>query len=499
MNNWNEGYVTDIAYTNGWYRQQSPAMMALACTMGGVAMTMPAPDDSIHVLELGCGQGYGAMVLAASNPAWQVTAIDFNPAHVAAARAWATESGLTNVTFLEANLATLAEDAAGRQIPEADFITMHGVWSWVPQAVQNGIVRLVRDKLRAGGAMHISYNALPAWGPAIGMQRIIREAGKRLARRSDRQAEEGLTIVRSLLAAEAAQLDRSPFVKSMIGVLGNADVAYLAHEFMNEQWKPCFMADVAATLSDARLEFASSSQLTENFPTLMLTPAQQKIMNTFDDPIMREMIKDTCVERALRHDVFVRGARRLGNAGRDAALMDIVLGLNIDPDDLPSAVDMPAGKAELNSKFYRPIVQALSQGPMRVRDLLALPEVEGRRDNPAELVGMLVGLDIADVVLRPDAPPSAGAMHFNSVLAKRFAQSESLARPVGLASERAGSGVPATVLDLVIMERVRDGKPDMDALLHLIAPPAEHTDKMREGLDRSLRQRMPILRRAGVF
>ena len=72
------------------------------------------------------------MLLAASNPAWRVTAVDFNPAHIATARDWAAEAGLTNITFIEADLTTLAEDAAGRSIPEADFVSMHGLWSWVP-------------------------------------------------------------------------------------------------------------------------------------------------------------------------------------------------------------------------------------------------------------------------------------------------------------------------------------------------------------------------------
>ena len=65
-------------------------------------------------LELGCGQGFGALILAASNPHWTVTAIDFNPAHIAAARAWAAQAGIDNVSFLEADLSTLAEDRSLR-------------------------------------------------------------------------------------------------------------------------------------------------------------------------------------------------------------------------------------------------------------------------------------------------------------------------------------------------------------------------------------------------
>ena len=499
MSGWNAGYVTDITYTTGWYRQQSPAMMALACLLGSVAVKLPAADDPVQVLELGCGQGYGAMLLAASNPAWHVTAVDFNPAHIAAARTWAAEAELTNVTFIEGNLATLAEDAAGRQIPEADFVTMHGVWSWVPRSVQDGIVRLLRDKVRAGGAVHVSYNALPAWGPALGMQRLLREAGRRLAWRSDRQAEEGLAVVQSLLAAEAAHLNRSPFTQSLVSQLDKMPSAYLAHEYMNEHWAPCFMADVAAAFADAKLEFVAASQLIENFPDLMLTEAQRVVARKFEDPIMREMVKDLCVERSLRHDVFVRGAQRLDTAGRDAALADVFIGLNVDPEDFPLEVQMPAGKAELNPGFYEPIVRAASKGPARVGNLLDLPEVEGRRHNPAELLGMLVGLEMADLVARPDSEPGAEAMRFNHVTAQRFVKSENLGRGIALASRRTGAGVSASLLDLVVLERLREGQTDMEALLRQIAPPPEQMDKSRVTLERSLHKRMPILRAAGVF
>ena len=208
MSGWGGGYVTDITYMTGYYRQQSPAMMALACLLGGVASPMPGPDDPVSYLELGCGQGFGALVLAASNPHWQVTAIDFNPAHIAAARDWAAQAGTRQCQLPRSRSGDAGRGPrAAAQVPEADFVSMHGLWSWVPPAVQAGIVRLLRAKVRPGGAVHVSYNALPAWGGALGMQRLMRECGRRLGTRSDRQAEEGLKLVQELQEADALQLE----------------------------------------------------------------------------------------------------------------------------------------------------------------------------------------------------------------------------------------------------------------------------------------------------
>lgn len=499
MSGWSAGYVTDITYMPGWYRQQAPAMIALAGLLNGVDIPMPAGDAPVTVLELGCGQGLGAMVTAASNPTWNVTAVDFNPAHIASARELAAEARLDNVTFIEGNLATLAEDAVGRAIPEADFVTLHGVWSWVPPAVQAGIVRLLRDKVRPGGAVHISYNAMPAWGPAMGMQRMLREAGKRLAWRSDRQAEAGLDVIRELLAADAAQLARSPFVKNLVDRLAKSPVAYLAHEYMNEQWRPCFLADVAASLADAKLEWVAASQLMENFPSLMLTEQQNAVARKFEDPLMREMVKDMCLERSLRHDVFVRGARRINNTTRDAALMDVSLGLITPIEEFPTEAEMPAGRAEFNAGFYGPIVKAASAGPARVGDLLSLPDVAGRRDNPAELVGMLVGLELAEPLVRPDAQAGAAAMRFNRTVMHRLLRTENLGRGVGLASHRIGGGTPANLLECLVLDQARDNAIDLDAIERMVSPPADEAVKFREALERAADKRLPILRAVGVF
>ena len=54
-------------------------------------------------------------------------------------------------------------------------------------------------------------------------------------------------------------------------------------------------------------------------------------------------------------------------------------------------------------------------GPRRVGDLLAVPDLEGRRDNPAELIGILVGLDLAEPAARPGAEPTPQALRFNRV------------------------------------------------------------------------------------
>ena len=351
VRNWGDGYVTDLPYVPGYYPHQSPLHLNLACLLGGVSGLDLSASKALSYLELGCGHGFGALALAASNPNWQVTGIDFNPTHIAAARSLAEAACITNARFIEADLATLPETSQADELAEADVATLHGIWSWVPDPVRGGIVRLLSTKVRPGGVVQISYNALPAWQGAIGMQRLLREAGERRIARSDRQVEAGLELVSTLSAATAHHLHGLPFVEFFLEHAKHGQIAYLAHEYMNDAWRPCFHADVVSALSQAKLEWVASAQLLENFSSLMLSDETRAVLGQFDDTVMRELIKDMCLPRGLRQDVFVRGTQRIAPTDRDAALGDVMLGLLCPETEFAWEMQVPSGKATFERSF----------------------------------------------------------------------------------------------------------------------------------------------------
>jgi SAM-dependent methyltransferase len=493
---WNGGYVTDIAYLSGYYIQQSPAQLAVACLLGNVATDIPAIHETLSYLELGCGRGYGALVLAASNPGWHVTGIDFNPAHIAEARLLAAAAGLTNVTFHEADLSDPAIIAA---IPPADVVSMHGVWSWVAPAVQQGIVALLAARLRSGGVLHVSYNALPGWQGGLGLQRLLFESGSRLGFRSDRQVSAGIEVVKALHAAEARHLTRTPFGDNLVSRLDTMPLEYLAHEHMNASWRPVFHADVVAALRPARLDWVASADLLENFPSLMLTEEQRAVAERFEDPIMRELVKDMCHPRSLRHDVFVRGPRRISNAERDTALRAVSLTLTVRPDEFVFQATLPAGQATLERSFYGPVIAELGHGPRSVGDLLALPDLEGHRDNPAELVGMLVGTGQAAVVARAGAPPEDTARRLNQAAAHAVLRSGRTEGGTAMASFRLGAGLACVPVEqltwLMLAEQAGD---DPQGWARRAGMSADSAAQFRGVAETLIERRLPLWRAAGL-
>ena len=464
MSDWGSGYVTDIPYLPGYYPQQSPVHMVVAARLSGIACDLPDDDDPVHYLELGCGTGLGALALAAANPSWRVTGVDFNPAQIATARAFARQSGVRNATFHEADLATLAGGSQADAIPEADFVSAHGLWSWVPPAVRAGVVRLLRAKVRAGGLVHLSYNTLPAWQGALGMQRLIRTAGLARARRSDRQALAGLELLRALHGAGASHLAGVPLVDKLVKAMPDMAPAYLAHEFMNANWSPCFHADVVAALAEAKLEWIGPANLLETLTGLVLTPAERKVFDSVEDVLDRELIKDLCLARSLRHDIFVRGPNRLAGADLHESLREITLALAVGASEFSYGIELAKGSAQLSRDIYAPLVAALAEGPQPVGSLIALaPAAAGGPPNPAEILGILLGAEQAVPVLRPGAPLSAEAKALNTTIAAAFGRPERRGARLALASTALGAGLPADSVDLFVQRRLDLGE-DADAL-----------------------------------
>jgi SAM-dependent methyltransferase len=498
MRAWSGGYVADVEYTEGFYPAQSPSRLALACLLGNVAMDLPGPHDPAHYLELGCGRGMGALLLAASNPGWRVTAVDYHPTHIAIGTALANTAGIENITFIEADLTTLAGSPAARAIPAADFVSMHGVWTWVGPDVRAGIVRLLNEKLRPGGAAHVSYNALPAWQGALGMQRLIYEGGLRTPARSDRQALAGLRLARELKDAEAVYLKEGTLPARLLDLTEELMPEYLSHEYMNAHWAPTFHADVAAAMADAKLDWVASASPLENFPQLMLTEPQRAVFNRFEDPIMRELIKDICIPRQFRQDVYVRGARRIPNVDRDARLRRLTLTPIITLGELKTETDVPAGKAEMGEDL-KTMMAGLMPGPATIEDLLALAPGQS---NPSELIGVLVGSMQGQILVAPNAEQPAAAKRLNYILGSRVRTLTGHASSAGLASGALATGLVTPNLIQFIAARLIGGETIdaaeswVDALSADVPP--ETRAKVEQLVTLGIETRVPLLRQLGI-
>ena len=90
MAEWHAGYVTELTYTQGYYRELSPLAMRFALHCAGYKAP---PAQGFTYCELGFGQGISLNIHAAAHPDSAFWGNDFNPAHARHANALAQASG----------------------------------------------------------------------------------------------------------------------------------------------------------------------------------------------------------------------------------------------------------------------------------------------------------------------------------------------------------------------------------------------------------------------
>ena len=165
MDDWTQGYVADIGYTSGYYRELNPLRIPLLLLCAGVA-----PPEIDTACELGFGQGLSLNIHAAASEAqWYGT--DFNPAQAAYALSLGVTSGSDARLFDD----SFAEFCARPDLPDFAYIGLHGIWSWISDDNRRIIVDFVRRKLKVGGILYISYNTQPGWAAMMPMRRLLAE------------------------------------------------------------------------------------------------------------------------------------------------------------------------------------------------------------------------------------------------------------------------------------------------------------------------------------
>lgn len=366
MADWTGGYVVDLEYTRGFYRDMTPAWMATAAALAGQAA--PDPGRPYTFCELACGHGISTLILAAANPHAQFWATDLNPTHIAGARALAAAAGLTNVHFFDDSFAEFVD----RDLPAFDFVTLHGTYTWVTPAVRHEIVAFLKRHVKPGGLVYASYNCMPGWATMIPVRRLMMEAASRSgARGSLKQLEYGLDSVKSFFEGGLGFGQVNPDVKARVDRLSGMQKNYLVHEFMHQGWEPMYFPDVAAEFGEAKLTYVGNTTVLDMFDDTGVPEKAREFLAAAPDEPMRQLLRDFVVNRQFRSDLFVRGATPLSPVRQTRQILEQRYALIRRRDQCQFKVAAPAGEVNLPEAVYGPLLDALAEGPAVGFDLPA--------------------------------------------------------------------------------------------------------------------------------
>ncbi|PJC97363.1 methyltransferase [Janthinobacterium sp. BJB1] len=508
---WNEGYVSDIEYTNGFYSDLSPHHLNFSCILNGIE---PVPLDQPYTyFELGFGRGQTLNILAAANANGQFYGNDFNPAHVAGARALAASAQLNNLTLLEYSFEELAQGRVSG-LPQFDFIALHGIYTWVSRENRQHIVDFIARYLKPGGIVSLSYNAMPGWSCALPLQRLLLEFAASFPGRSDLQMQAGIAYVQQLQSLQAGYIADNPALAPRLNALVNSDPHYSVHEYLNQDWEPLYHTDVMRDVAGAKLDFAGSSDLPFAFPELYLNADQQATIDLLPDAAMREMMKDYFLNTSFRKDVLVRGARRMGTVRQAECLADVHLAMLVPRAKMAFTFQTKAGVVTGNEQVYGAVCDALAIRPHSLAELAALPALPGQSvQSLAEVAAMLVtGSQV--VMYFPDAAQcesdGAAAHRLNQSIVAQLRYGDDYRV---LCSPLTGSGIDTEFIDrllfsLLIPEREQ---PDLATLRAqaasgmaqygrrllkegaACADEAAHRQLLNAAIDEFMRDKLPVL------
>ncbi len=454
MSDWQHGYVTDMPYTYGFYRECSPHWLDWIALLRG----SEPQGDVKQVLELGCGQGYGLCVMAAANPDFHFHGVDFNPEHIAHARSLARRTGLKNIGFHEGDFLALASVS---ELPwsQCDYVIAHGILSWVNFEVRQAIFKITDRCLTPGGLAYFSYNALPGWLATHPVQHLMRQFADRTGVNAI-SFESALNALQTLKDADASVFNLQPGLVSRLDQLHKHpkdQTNYLYHEYFNAAWSLFYCTQVADEASVGKLRYLGSATIPDNYDA-MLPEKMRQALDTAPDIALRELYKDMLINQSFRRDVFVRGQAPVWSGEQLTLFSERMITLLQAPEAVDLKFKTSFGEVGGREDVYKPIVQALSKGPMKIADLAkVLPDLNVGA--VIQSIGMLahgnaVGFHIANAKKK-------NAIQFNQVLA----ESVSRGAPYRfIALPGIGSGHAVDELQLMALDAYNKGANTLEAM-----------------------------------
>lgn len=231
-----------VAYPTPILPLPTPNRLAAAGLLHG----WRAPDPSTaSVLEIGCGDGFNLIGVAAVAPASRCVGFDLSGEAIARGQALGTQAGLQNVELHQGDIMDYP-----RSGPKFDYIVCHGVYSWIPQPVRPALLELIGARLAPRGLAYVSFDTLPAASPKAAINAFLLRQLEGMEGVEARVT--GAARLLTLLARNQRPESRlKGQLDQLLNDLGSFDPGYFYHDWLAEYYAPvsldAFGAEAAAS------------------------------------------------------------------------------------------------------------------------------------------------------------------------------------------------------------------------------------------------------------
>lgn len=363
MSDWTSGYVSDIGYTFGYYRELCPTHAKQAFLTQGLVF-----PEVKTACELGFGQGLSAVVHgSASNIEWYGT--DFNPAQASFASGLAANAGSPCSLYDD----SFQEFLERKDLPNFDFIGLHGVWSWISSENQKAIIEFVKQKLNLGGVLYISYNTLPGWSAFAPMRHLMTQHANIIGSEGEgivNRIDGAVRFAEELLKSEPNYLKNNPSVAKRLERMRGLNRHYLAHEYFNKDWNPIHFETMASELESAKLTYACSAAMGEHIDIINVSDEQQELLSKISDPVLNQSVRDFMTDQQFRRDYWVKGLQKISRVEQLEQFRLLRVMLTKHKSDIELKISGMRGSITLKEEIYNPIIDYLALNPStKISDL----------------------------------------------------------------------------------------------------------------------------------
>jgi methyltransferase-like protein len=338
-----------VPYSVGTFAQSGPDRLG---TIGRIFGMTPAPPNNCIVLELGCASGGNLIPMALLYPNSRFVGIDLSQRQIEEGVAVVNDLKLTNVELK--HLSILDVSAA---LGTFDYIIAHGVYSWVPPAVQEKTLSILRDHLNPGGIGYISYNTYPGWHLRSSIRDILLFHVRDISDPTQRleKAREVLEFFSRITPNAAAS--SSAMAEEMKQLLKTPDT-YLMHEYLDDFNLPLHFHEFVRRAGEKNLQYLAEADASTMSPMRFGAETVKSLQSMCSDRISLEQNMDFLRHRMFRQTLLCHAQAALTEAPQVEAVREFFIASALKGES--AVVDVLSDRREVFADPGRPKIATAS-------------------------------------------------------------------------------------------------------------------------------------------
>jgi len=312
-----------VPYSVSAFPQTRPDRLATIATLFGMSPRDPA---RARVLELGCASGGNLIPMALAAPQSTFVGVDLSARQIADGKSVVEALNLTNVDLRHLSITDINDDFG-----EFDYILCHGVYSWVPPAVQDKILGICHHHLAPQGVTYVSYNCYPGWHARAAIREMLWYHAQRFT-----DPQQKISAARGLLAflLRCAPQELGGFaalLRQEMTLLQRTPDTYLLHEHLEECNEPLYFNQFTERAAGKQLQYLGEASVSLMMPSQFGAETEQLLREISPDLLQMEQYMDFLRNRMFRQTLLTHANVKLDHALRPPSLQSLYVATSVTP------------------------------------------------------------------------------------------------------------------------------------------------------------------------